>query len=136
MSEDRELEEIKRRKMRELLYHLKRKEEGMKLPTGPIDADAETFYRYIQKEVLVLVDFWAVWCAPCLIMHPIVEEIAKEFNGKLIVLRVNVDLNRDLAMRYGVQSIPTFIIFKEGKEVKRIIGAVGEYLKEVVKAYL
>lgn len=80
-----------------------------------------------EKEVLnskepVLVDFYADWCGPCKMMAPIVEELATELNGKVKVGKVNIDANQDLAMKYGVMSIPTLIIFKEGKENKRFIG--------------
>lgn len=78
-----------------------------------------------EKEVLnesktVLVDFYADWCGPCKMMAPIIEEVGKQIQGK--VGKVNVDKNQDLAMKYNIISIPTIIIFKEGKEVKRFVG--------------
>ena len=80
-----------------------------------------------KKEVLnssepVLVDFYADWCGPCKIMAPVVEELARELQGKAKVGKINVDENQDLAMEYNVMSIPTLIIFKEGKEFKRFVG--------------
>ena len=80
-----------------------------------------------EKEVLnskepVLVDFYADWCGPCKMMAPIIEEIANELQGKAKVGKINVDENQDLAMEYNVMSIPTIIIFKEGKEIKRFVG--------------
>lgn len=80
-----------------------------------------------EKEVLgsnepVLVDFYADWCGPCKMMAPVVEELAKELQGKAKVGKINVDENQDLAMEYNVMSIPTLIIFKEGKEFKRLVG--------------
>lgn len=80
-----------------------------------------------EKEVLnseqpVLVDFYADWCGPCNMMTPIIEELASDLQGKAKVGKINVDENQDLAIKYGVMSIPTLIIFKEGKEVKRIVG--------------
>ena len=80
-----------------------------------------------EKEVLnssepILVDFYADWCGPCKMMAPVVEELAKNLQGKAKVGKINVDENQDLAMEYNVMSIPTLIIFKEGKEVKRFVG--------------
>ena len=69
-----------------------------------------------------LVDFWAPWCMPCRMIAPIVEELAEEMGGKAVVGKVNVDDEGELAMQFGVASIPTLIVFKDGKEVKRVVG--------------
>ncbi len=74
----------------------------------------------------VLVDFWAEWCGPCKMIAPILEEIATEQSGSLRVAKVNVDDNQSLALKFGVQSIPTMIVFKDGVEAHRIIGARGK----------
>lgn len=74
----------------------------------------------------VLVDFWAEWCGPCKTVAPVLEEIAKEQAGKLKIAKVDVDVNQSLALQYGVQSIPTMILFKDGEEVHRIVGARGK----------
>lgn len=74
----------------------------------------------------VLVDFWAEWCGPCKTIAPVLEEIAQEQAGKLRVAKVDVDENQSLALKYGVQSIPTMIVFKDGEEVHRIVGARGK----------
>ena len=84
-----------------------------------------------EKEVLnseqpVLVDFYAEWCGPCKMMAPIIEEIAGELQGKAKVGKINVDENQELAMEYNVMSIPTLIIFKDGKEAKRFVGATDK----------
>lgn len=70
----------------------------------------------------VLVDFWAAWCGPCRMIAPVIDEIADEYAGKLKVGKVNVDENRQVAMNYGVMSIPTLIVFKNGQAAERIVG--------------
>ena len=76
----------------------------------------------LQSDLPVLVDFWAVWCAPCSMISPIVESIAQEYQGKLKVGKVNVDENSQLAVRYGIRAIPTLLLFKNGKVVEQMIG--------------
>jgi thioredoxin 1 len=86
----------------------------------------ENFDGVIKENSLVLVDFYADWCGPCKMMAPIVEEIASEVEGKVAVGKVNVDESSGLASKYQVFSIPTFVIFKDGKEIDRLVGAVGK----------
>lgn len=76
----------------------------------------------LQADKPVLVDFWAAWCMPCRMLGPTIEELAEEAEGRAYVGKVNVDEEGELAMKYGVRSIPTLIIFRDGKEVERMVG--------------
>ena len=81
----------------------------------------------------VLVDFWAVWCGPCKAIAPIVEEVANDYSGKIRVGKMDVDSNNQVAMRYGIRSIPTLLLFSGGEVVDQVIGNVG---KESIESML
>ena len=85
------------------------------------------------KEIPVIVDFWAEWCMPCRILGPVLEKIAKEYEGKLILAKVNVEEAPSTARLYGIMSIPSVKLFKDGKIVDEFVGAVPEY---VVKEWI
>lgn len=88
-----------------------------------LNLSSENFEKeVINSEQPVLVDFYADWCGPCKMLAPVIEELSKELQGKVKVCKINVDENQDLAMEYNVMSIPTMIIFKQGKEEKRLVG--------------
>jgi thioredoxin 1 len=125
-----ELDEIKKKKMEKLL---KRQE----MPSSPVKVTDSSLDQVIQRYPLVLVDFWAEWCTPCKMIAPVVEELAREYQGKLVCAKLNVDENRAAAMRFQTLSIPTLLLFKEGRLIERIIGAVPKaHLLGKIKAHL
>ncbi len=91
-------------------------------PVEVTDANFQT--EVVGSNVPVLVDFWATWCGPCKMVAPVVEEIAKEYDGKLKVGKLDVDANPAVSMQFGIRSIPTLLVFKGGKVVDQIVGAV------------
>ena len=91
--------------------------------TKPFEVTDDTFEsEVLQSAEPTLVDFWAAWCGPCRMVAPVVEEIAAEYNGKLRVAKLDVDSNQQTPGRYGIQGIPTLILFKGGAEMARIVG--------------
>jgi thioredoxin 1 len=122
MMEDPELEKIKQKKLAEMIAQ--QQESIAQSHVQVVDLNPSNFDSITSKG-LVLVDFWAEWCGPCKIMHPVFERMAKKYRH-IKFARVNVDQNQDIAMRFGVQAIPTFIMFKDGHQVDRMMGAVGE----------
>ena len=90
----------------------------------PLAIDDSNFDEIVlQSKIPVMVDFWAPWCQPCLVIAPILDELAEEYNGRVTIARVDVDQDREFAATYGIMAIPTLLIFKNGEPITSIIGA-------------
>ena len=120
---DNELERIKKRQLEELLKRQQQQDIREKLPV--MDLDSSNFHDAVSQNNLLLVDFWAEWCGPCKSMHTIFSRMAKKYE-QVRFARVKVDNSQDVAKKFNVQSIPTFIMFKNGQVAQQMVGAVGE----------
>ena len=133
MPEDWELERIKYEKLKKMLSRSENQAEY----SAPVHLDENEFDNFVRSHDLVLVDFWAEWCGPCRMIAPILDEIARDYAGRLVVAKVNVDRNRGLAMKFGVMSIPTLMLFKKGRPVDMMIGArPRSAIEEMIKRHL
>jgi thioredoxin len=123
MSSDDELEAIKQRKMAELQKAAAAKA-MMSALTEPVVLTDSNFKIEIAKYPLMLVDFWAPWCGPCRMVSPIIEQLAREYSGRVAFGKVNVDENQMISASFGIQSIPTMMMFKNGRAVDVMVGAL------------
>ncbi|MFW6117153.1 MAG: thioredoxin [Thermoproteota archaeon] len=128
MVEDEELEKIKRRKLRQMMEGKSGEEEnsaqGESATDKPVELTDSNLKKTIQGNSLVVVDCWAPWCAPCRMVAPILEEMAKDYAGKILFGKLNVDENRKTAVRYQIRGIPALLVFKNGEHVDTIVGAM------------
>ncbi len=98
-----------------------------------VDTDASGFHEEIASSLPVLIDFWAPWCGPCRMVSPVVEQMGREYAGRLKVVKLDIDTAPAIASRYGVQGIPLLLVLKDGREVDRVVGAVpAAQLRQVV----
>ena len=122
MSDD-ELNHIKKKQLDDFLKH---QQEQLAMKETPVmELNSSNFDDALFKNKLMLVDFWAEWCGPCKSMHPIFSRMAKKYSH-IRFARVNIDDSQNIATKFNVQSIPTFIMFNDGKVAQQMVGAVGE----------
>jgi len=121
-----ELERLKRDKMKEYLKDTLQGE----VISKPIEATDTTFANIVNSYPFVVIDCWAQWCAPCRMIAPIIEELAQQYAGKIVFGKLDVDKNTEIPMQYGIMSIPTLLVFKNGKTVDRIVGAMPRNILE------
>ena len=130
MEEDVELERIRQKKLREMIKKKTESSATGPVAHSPIEVTDSSFNEIVKKDGLVVVDCWAAWCAPCRMIAPIIEELAKDYAGKILFGKLNVDSNRKAPLEYQIMSIPTILVFKDGELVDRIIGAMPRRLLE------
>jgi len=127
-----ELEEIRAKKMRELMIQM-----STSTIDKPIIVSDRNFDQTIKTYPLIVVDCWAAWCAPCRAIAPIVEQLAKDYKGKIVFGKLNVDENPETQNRFGIMAIPTLLVMKSGKELDRIVGALPKnQLEAKVNSYI
>ncbi|MDW8043134.1 MAG: thioredoxin [Nitrososphaerota archaeon] len=136
--DDSELERIKMRKLMERMRtQATPTEPRVQVIDHPVDLTDADFDEFVRSHELVVVDFWAEWCMPCRFMAPVVKELAKEMAGKVVFAKLNVDENPRTAARYGIMSIPTFLVFRNGRPVDAIVGAMPKQrFKAQIERYL
>jgi len=127
--EDRELERIKQAKLHEMMKRMS-SEKQKTFSNEPIEITDATFKEIIQKHPLVVVDCWAPWCGPCRMVTPVIKELARDYAGKILFGKLNVDENPEVSAQYQIMSIPTLLVFKNGKLVDKIVGAMPRQMLE------
>jgi len=134
--EDEGLEKIRQKKLREMIARSSEnkgegeEKSGGSASTKPIETIDASLAKLIRSHPVVVVDCWAPWCGPCRILSPIVEELARDYAGKILFAKLNVDENQETAVEYGIMSIPTLLIFRNSKLVDRIVGAMPRNMLE------
>jgi len=137
-NEEMEIQRIKEKKLVEMMQKARAQLETAARNDGkPILLSDASFSSEISKYPLMVVDFWAAWCGPCRMVAPIIEQLAKEYSGRVAFGKLNVDENPLTSGEFEVQSIPTLLIFRNGEAVDGIVGAVPKYqIESKIKAHL
>jgi len=122
-----ELDEIREKKLKEMEQRYLGKKEAI---DKPIEVTDQTFDDTIKKYPVVVVDFWGQWCPPCHMIAPIIEELAKDYSGRVVFGKMNVDENKMIAVKYGIMAVPTLLLFKNGKLADQVTGALPKQALE------
>jgi thioredoxin 1 len=131
MTFDEEVRRINEKKFEEMFRERSKVESGQPAQPGkPADLSESNFQEAVKSHSLVVVDFWAPWCGPCRVVSPVLEQLASELAGKATFFKVNVDENPTISQQFGVQGIPTILIFKDGKPVDGLVGAAPKQMIE------
>lgn len=134
---DKELDDIMARKRSELLTKAQHDEGKFSSGSVPITLTDSNFEQALKENPLLIVDFWAVWCGPCRMVAPVIEQLSSELAGRAVFGKLNVDENPQISRAFGIQSIPTIAIFKNGKAVDAIVGAVSKsQMHSTISKYL
>jgi len=133
MDDIQEIRNMRRKQLKKQYMNGGKKNMEKNMPDKPLPVSDANIDSTVSKYPILVVDCWAPWCGPCRMVGPVVEELAKEMQGKIVFGKLNVDENRATSMKYGIMSIPTLLVFKNGNLVDNIIGAMP---KEMLKAKL
>ena len=134
--EDEELERIKAAKLQKMMKSAAPEKRGTAF-NKPVEMSDATFKEMIQNHPLVVVDCWAPWCGPCRMVAPIIEQLSRDYAGKILFGKLDVDENRGVSTQYDIMSIPTLLVFKNGKLVDTIIGAMpSQTLEQKITRHL
>jgi len=130
---DLELEKIRKKKLQEMQRRVENQDDRRRTEEGPITVEDSNFDELVRRYPLMMIDCWAPWCGPCRMVAPIIEELMRDYAGRVFFGKLNVDDNPQTSGRFGIMSIPTLLIMKDGSEIDRIIGAVP---RNVIEAKL
>ena len=134
MFEDDELEQIKQRKKQAILDQA---DPTKQISAHPFNLTDTNFENTLKTKPLLVVDFWAPWCGPCRMVGPVIEQLAAEYAGKVTFAKMNVDENQSVPSSFAVMSIPTILVFHNGREVQRIVGAYPKtQIEAIFKRYI
>jgi thioredoxin 1 len=118
-----ELEMIRKKKMKEMMEKMMQDENTSKI-NYPVNLSSSNFEKILKENKYVVVDFWAEWCAPCKMIAPIIDELAREYDGDVVFGKVNTSEEQGIANRFGITAIPTLIFFRNGKPVDKVVGVL------------